>query len=250
MLKSGGVAQAHWFAVLSRLLPDLKTHFVTLDLPATPRLSDAERALIRHRTMQVRRLKVLPIEAIVRGHITGSAWTEYQRSGTVHGIAIAPGLQRSQAFPDGPIYTPSTKAEAGEHDENIHPSEAARIIGDDARAARVEELALQVFKLASEYARERGIVIADTKFEFGLLDGELVLIDECLTPDSSRFWPASEVRPGGNPTSFDKQYLRDWLSQTGWDKTPPPPHLPPDVVAKTATTYREIQRRLTNNTTA
>jgi phosphoribosylaminoimidazole-succinocarboxamide synthase len=183
----------------------------------------------------------LPVEWVVRGYLTGSGWQDYQRDGAVSGVKLPPGMQHASEI-DPPILTPSTKAEAG-HDEPIPFARVVELVGEPVAVA-ARDAALRLYAAGRAYARQRGIVIADTKFEFGLRDGKLLLIDECMTPDSSRFWPAEEVRPGGNPTSFDKQYLRNWLLSTGWAKTPPPPTLPPEVIAKTAATYAEIQRRL------
>ncbi len=195
--------------------------------------------------MQVRRLHIFPLEAIVRGYLTGSAWSEYTRSGTVHGISLPPGLQESQAFPSGPLYTPSTKAAPGEHDENISPERAAQIVGPD-HAARIEELALQIYRVASAYAWERGIIIADTKFEFGLdaSTGEVVLVDEVLTPDSSRFWPREGYAAGRGQESFDKQFLRDWLVREGL-KGREGVEMPEEIVQRTGEKYREVFEILT-----
>jgi phosphoribosylaminoimidazole-succinocarboxamide synthase len=195
--------------------------------------------------MQVRRLKIFPIEAIVRGYITGSAWKEYQRSGTVHTISIAPGLKESQVFPQGAIYTPSTKAEAGQNDQNISPAEAAVIVGEK-YAQKIEDLALKLYTTARDYALEKGIIIADTKFEFGLDEetDEVVLVDEVLTPDSSRFWPADKYEVGREQQSFDKQYLRDWLTKEGL-KGKQGVEMPEEVVKETTKKYREAFEKLT-----
>ena len=195
--------------------------------------------------MQVRRLKIFPIEAIVRGYISGSAWKEYQRTQTVHGLPMPAGLKESAPFPQGAIYTPSTKAEAGQNDQNIHPSVAATLIGEK-YAARIEELALSLYTAARDYAKERGIIIADTKFEFGLDEesDEVVLVDEVLTPDSSRFWPAGKYGVGREQESFDKQFLRDWLTGSGL-KGKVGVRIPDDVVAETARKYRESFEGLT-----
>lgn len=233
----------HWFHLLSTVIPDLRTHFITLDLPAS--VPESERALLKNRSMQVRRLKIFPIEAIVRGYITGSAWKEYQRTGTVHTIPIAAGLKNAEAFPQGAIYTPSTKAEAGQNDENISPAQAAEIVGEK-YAKRIEDLALKLYTAARDYAITRGIIIADTKFEFGLDEetDEIVLVDEVLTPDSSRFWPADKYEIGREQDSYDKQYLRDWLTSNGL-KGKQGVAMPEDVVAKTAEKYREAFEKLT-----
>ncbi|KAK1990981.1 saicar synthetase [Colletotrichum falcatum] len=235
-------ASAHWFKVLSDRVPGLKTHFITLEPPAG--LPAADAALIKNRAMQVRRLKVIPLEAIVRGYITGSAWSEYKAKGTVHGIRVPEGMQQSQAF-DTPLYTPSTKAEQGEHDENVHPDEAARIVGDAALARRVEELALALYGAARDYAAERGIILADTKFEFGLDPdtGDVVLVDEVLTPDSSRYWPAEGYAVGRDQDSFDKQFIRDWLVARGL-KGREGVELPDDVCRATAGKYKEVFQKL------
>ncbi|TVY23794.1 Phosphoribosylaminoimidazole-succinocarboxamide synthase [Lachnellula hyalina] len=234
---------AHWFNVLPTLLPSLQTHFITLSLPSS--IPQAQHALLQNRSMQVRRLKIFPIEAIVRGYITGSAWKEYKVSGTVHSIPIAVGLKESQAFPQGAIYTPSTKAEAGENDENISPARAAEIVGQE-YADRIEKLALSLYTAARDYAKDRGIIIADTKFEFGLDEetDQVVLVDEVLTPDSSRFWPADKYEIGREQESFDKQYLRDWLVKEGL-KGKQGVRMPENIALETANKYREAFEKLT-----
>ncbi|VBB73259.1 Putative phosphoribosylaminoimidazole-succinocarboxamide synthase [Podospora comata] len=236
---------AHWFKVLQERIPDLKTHFITLDPPAN--LGDADKELVRGRSMQVRKLKVFPVEAIVRGYITGSAWNEYKKSGTVHGLAVPAGLQQCSPFPE-PIYTPSTKAELGKHDENITPEQAAKIVGEK-YAARIEALALKIYKAGAAYAAERGIIIADTKFEFGLDEetDEIVLIDEVLTPDSSRFWPADEYEVGRDQDSFDKQFLRNWLTKEGL-KGKDGVEMPADIAQSTSERYLDAFKRLTGRT--
>jgi phosphoribosylaminoimidazole-succinocarboxamide synthase len=195
--------------------------------------------------MQVRRLKIFPIEAIVRGYITGSAWKEYQRSGTVHKMPIAAGLRESEAFPQGALYTPSTKAEAGQNDENISVSEAAEIVGAK-YAQKIEDLAIKLYTVARDYAAERGIIIADSKFEFGLDEetDEVVLVDEVLTPDSSRFWPADKYEIGREQMSYDKQFLRDWLTSEGL-KGKQGVKMPQGIVNKTAEKYRDAFEKLT-----
>ena len=239
---------AHWFSVLSQALPGLRTHFITLDLPT--QLSQESCLKLRNRSMQVRRLEVFPIEAIVRGYITGSAWKEYKSTGMVHGMMMPKGLRESEMFPAGPIYTPSTKAEAGEHDENIDPDQAAELIsrkyGNGQRyAKRVEELSLALYRAAHDYANKRGIIIADTKFEFGLdiATDEVVLVDEVLTPDSSRFWPKASYEVGKAQASFDKQYLRDWLEKEGL-KGREDVEMPEDVVKRTVMKYKEAFEKL------
>jgi phosphoribosylaminoimidazole-succinocarboxamide synthase len=229
---------AFWFKKLAAVCPN---HLLSCDVDAWADVPAQYKPQLRGRTMRCRRAKPLPVEWVVRGYLTGSGWKDYQKDGAVSGVKLPKGLLHASEL-EPPILTPSTKAETG-HDEPIPFSKVMQMVGQDT-AERARDAALQLYRKGREYARERGIVIADTKFEFGLLDGKLLLIDECLTPDSSRFWPAAEVQPGGNPTSFDKQYLRDWLVSTGWNKTPPPPKLPAEVISKTAATYRDIQRRL------
>jgi phosphoribosylaminoimidazole-succinocarboxamide synthase len=203
-----------------------------------------ERAPIDGRGIVVKKLKPLPVEAIVRGYLIGSGWKDYQNSGAVCGIQLPEGLQQAQQLPEA-IYTPSTKAEIGEHDENINFEKTVELLGQD-MAEKVRDLSLQIYKDAAAYARDRGIIIADTKFEFGTdTNGELVLIDEVLTPDSSRFWPADLYQVGISPPSFDKQYVRDYLETLHWDKTPPGPNLPEEVINNTAAKYKEAQERLT-----
>ncbi|EXJ54253.1 phosphoribosylaminoimidazole-succinocarboxamide synthase [Cladophialophora yegresii CBS 114405] len=233
---------AHWFQYLQKQIPTLKTHFLSLDLPSS--LPDDVATELKGRSMLVRKLKVFPLEAIVRGYITGSAWSSYKKTGEVNGRKMPEGLQESQEFPE-PIYTPSTKAELGEHDENISIEQAAKIVGEK-HAKRIEELSLQIYKAARDYARERGIIIADTKFEFGLDEetDEVVLIDEVLTPDSSRFWPKSSYQVGRGQSSFDKQGLRDWLTQNGV-KGKEDVEMPDDVVEATRAKYLEAFKVLT-----
>ncbi|KAG9886848.1 putative phosphoribosylaminoimidazole-succinocarboxamide synthase, partial [Aureobasidium melanogenum] len=208
---------AHWFNLFKEKIPDLKTHLLSASVPASiaSSLPTEVSNQLRLRTMHVRRLKVLPLESIVRGYITGSAWSEYKKTGTVHGIAMPKGLQESQKL-EKPLWTPSTKAEVGDKDENISPEEATKIVGEK-YAKKIEELSLKVYQIARDYAAQRGIIIADTKFEFGLdVDtDEVILVDEVLTPDSSRFWPADKYELGKSQDSFDKQYLRDWLTKEG-----------------------------------
>jgi len=194
-------------------------------------------------SMLVRKADMLPIECIVRGFLTGSAWKEYTAHGTVHGMPLPPGLQQSEQLPD-PIFTPSTKAEVGDHDENISFDQAAELVGKDV-AAEAAAISITVYQRAATRAAAAGILIADTKFELGWIDGRLSLCDEVLTPDSSRFWEASAWEPGTTPPSFDKQPVRDWLESSGWDKRPPAPPLPPDVVAATSERYVSAYERLT-----
>jgi phosphoribosylaminoimidazole-succinocarboxamide synthase len=230
-----------WFARTRKLIPNQ-----VADLPLAQVLKDpAERAQVEKQAVVVRKLKALPIEAIVRGYLVGSGWKEYQKSGTVCGIQLPAGLKEADKLPE-PIFTPSTKAAVGQHDENISFEQAAALLGRDL-AEQVKQATIAIYKDCAEYALTRGIIIADTKFEFGLDEqGRLTLIDEVLTPDSSRFWPADQYRPGANPPSFDKQYVRDWLEASGWNKKAPAPKLPPEVIAKTAEKYREAAARLTS----
>ncbi len=201
-------------------------------------------AQLARRSMIVKKAQPLTIECVVRGYLAGSGWKEYKQSQTVCGIKLPAGLQESSELPE-PIFTPATKAETG-HDENISFAEAAKLVGADI-AEQARAASLKIYTEARAYARQRGIIIADTKFEFGLFDGQLILIDEVLTPDSSRFWPADQYTPGKGQPSFDKQFVRDYLETLDWDKTPPGPVLPPEVVAKTSATYLEAYERLTGN---
>lgn len=229
-----------WFARLGHVVANHLTGVDPLSV-VTP----AERAQVEGRAMVVRRLKPLMIEAVVRGYVVGSGWKEYQASGQICGIALPPGLQQAEKLPQ-PIFTPATKAPAGQHDENISFKEAERIVGPR-HAAEVRDVSLRLYCEAATYAASRGIIIADTKFEFGTDDaGNIVLIDEILTPDSSRFWPASSWRTGISPPSFDKQFVRDWLETQPWNKKAPAPRLPPDVLNKTAEKYGEALRLLTS----
>ncbi|KAK7513283.1 phosphoribosyl-aminoimidazole-succinocarboxamide synthase [Phyllosticta citriasiana] len=235
----------HWFTYLSSQIPSLRTHFLSSSLPASTHLSDAERAQLARRSMRVRRLQIYPIEAIVRGYITGSAWAEYRKTGTVHGSPMPAGLQESQELPE-PIFTPSTKAEVGGKDENISREKAAEIVGVDA-ARKIEQLSLELYKKAAAYARSRGIIIADTKFEFGYDAADpstVILVDEVLTPDSSRFWPADAYAVGKTQDSFDKQFLRDWLTREGL-KGKEGVEMPPETVQRTHEKYVEAYERLT-----
>ncbi len=203
----------------------------------------AEQARVAGRAVVVKRVKPLSVEAIARGYIIGSGWKDYQATGQICGIPLPPGLRQAEQLPE-PIFTPSTKAAVGDHDENVSFDAVVKAIGEPL-AERIREVTLQLYSEAADYARERGIIIADTKFEFGVdADGELLLIDEALTPDSSRFWPADEYRPGSSPPSFDKQFVRDYLETLDWDKTPPGPRLPEEILQRTADKYREAQRRL------
>jgi phosphoribosylaminoimidazole-succinocarboxamide synthase len=198
---------------------------------------------LRGRAQIVRKARPLPVEAVVRGYLAGSGWQEYTRSGAVCGQALPAGLRQADRLPEA-IFTPSTKAPQGEHDQNIPFGEAERLLGAEV-AARVRELSLAIYRYGAAHAEARGIIIADTKFEFGIVDGAVILIDEVMTPDSSRFWPRDAYQTGSSPPSFDKQYVRDYLTRIGWNKEPPAPELPPEVVEKTSEKYREALRRLT-----
>lgn len=229
-----------WCARTAALVPN---HLTTRRLEDV--LERDEVAQVCGRAVVVRRLEPLPLEAIVRGYLAGSGWTEYQRSGTVCGIPLPAGLRESERLPE-PLFTPSTKAPQGEHDTNISFQAMLDLLGGQVSlAAQVRDASLRLYQDASAYALERGIIIADTKFEFGLLDGQLYLIDEALTPDSSRFWPLETYAPGHGQPSFDKQYVRDYLTSTGWNMHPPAPELPPDVVEQTVRRYRDALRLLT-----
>ncbi|MBI5105783.1 MAG: phosphoribosylaminoimidazolesuccinocarboxamide synthase [Solirubrobacterales bacterium] len=222
-----------WFAKTGHIV---RNHYVsaTDDVPAE----------VRGRALAVRKLKMLPVECVVRGYITGSGWKDYQETGKVSGIELPPGLRESQKLPT-PIFTPSTKAEVG-HDEAIDLEQASEILGDRDLAGRLRDVSIQLYRFAADHAAERGVILADTKFEFGLDDrGELVLGDEVLTPDSSRFWPADQWEAGRPVPSFDKQFVRDWASSTGWDKTPPAPEIPDDVVQGTRAKYVEAYEKIT-----
>jgi phosphoribosylaminoimidazole-succinocarboxamide synthase len=230
-----------WFARLAGIIPNHLTGIA----PATVVGAD-EREQVVGRAIVARKLQPLPIEAVVRGYLVGSGWKEYRKSGAVCGIALPPGLQEASKLP-APIFTPSTKAAVGAHDENISFAQTCELLGAE-RAEEVRDVAIRLYRAAAEYALTKGIIIADTKFEFGLdADGKLYLIDEALTPDSSRFWPAEHYRVGSNPPSYDKQFVRDWLEVSGWNKQAPAPELPPEVAAKTGEKYREALRQLTGH---
>ncbi len=205
--------------------------------------SQEDVALYGKRSMRVKKTTPLAIEAVVRGYLAGSGWNDYQKSGAVCGINLPPGLKESQKLPE-PIFTPATKAPQGEHDENISFEVACEIVGRE-KAEKVRDVSLRIYQEGLTYAEGRGLLLADTKFEFGLRSGELILIDEVLTPDSSRFWPKDQYQVGMSPPSFDKQFVRDYLTKIGWNKKPPAPELPPDIVEQTAARYREALERLT-----
>ena len=227
-----------WFARLASIIPN---HLTGID-PETL-VAPAERDEVRGRSMVVKRMRPLPVEAVVRGYLEGSAWKEYQESGSVCGIVLPAGLKRASKLPR-PIFTPATKAEAGHHDENISFERMAQMLGPE-RAREVRDTAVRLYEAAADYAASRGIIIADTKFEFGLDEnGTMHLIDEALTPDSSRFWPAATWREGASPESFDKQYVRNWLDSIGFERKPPAPQMPNEIALRTSEKYQEALKRL------
>ncbi|MGH2724292.1 MAG: phosphoribosylaminoimidazolesuccinocarboxamide synthase [Actinomycetota bacterium] len=228
-----------WFDRTKDLVPN---HLITADVDGFPPRFLDHRGELAGRAMLVHRAQMLPVECVARGYLSGSGWKEYRATGRVCGIDLPPGLAESDRLPE-PIFTPATKAETG-HDENITLEQAAEIVGRGL-AQRLKELTLSLYELGAGLAAERGVILADTKFEFGFVGGEITLCDEVMTPDSSRFWPADQYRPGGPQPSFDKQYVRDWLDASGWDHEPPPPDLLPEVVAQTAVRYREAYERIT-----
>ena len=230
---------AFWFKHFDKI----DNHFITADFDKFPEQLQKFREQLAGRSMIVKKTKPLTVECVVRGYLAGSGWKEYQKSQSVCGIKLPQGLQLASPLPE-PIFTPSTKAEEG-HDENIDMNECRRLLGDDI-ADRVKDLSLQIYSAGRDHAAKHGIIVADTKFEFGTIGDRLLLIDECLTPDSSRFWPADQYSVGQSPPSFDKQFVRDYLETLDWDKTPPAPRLPQDVIEKTSGKYREAFRRLTN----
>ena len=229
-----------WFKKLGHIIPNHLT-----DIQPESLVSNNELDQVSGRAFVVKRLKPLPIEAIVRGYVIGSGWKDYKKSNAICGVTLPVGLQEASKLPDGAIFTPSTKAEMGAHDENISFSETEKIIGSTL-AIQIRNKAIALYTEAADYAATKGIIIADTKFEFGLDgDDKLVLMDEVLTPDSSRYWPADLYRAGSNPPSYDKQFLRDWLGAQTWDKTAPAPDIPEAVIAQTSAKYQEALSRLT-----
>ena len=228
-----------WFDFFKDVLP---THIIIADVGAYPEPLPQYRDQLERRSMLVSRAEMLEVECVARGYLSGSGWKDYQRTGAICGIPLPSGLRESDQLPK-PIFTPATKATSG-HDINISFDEAAKIVGPEV-AAKIRDLTLDIYSRAAAYARRKGIIIADTKFEFGFVDGELVLADEALTPDSSRFWPADDYAPGRAQRSFDKQYVRDYLESIKWDKKPPAPELPPDVARNTSEKYQEAYRLLT-----
>ena len=228
-----------WFDLLNDIVPN---HLISADVDQYPTICHQYRDQLEERSMLVRRTRVLPVECIVRGYLSGSFWQAYQQDTNVCGFQLPEGMRDSDKLPS-PLFTPSTKAELGDHDENISIAQMEKIIGKD-MAARVAEVSVRLYEKAADFARTKGIIIADTKFELGVIDDELILIDEVLTPDSSRFWPLDEYEPGHSQPSFDKQFLRDYLSSLDWNKQPPPPPLPAEILAKTKARYEEALSRI------
>ena len=232
-----------WFELLGDIVPN---HFLSADVADLPERFAPHADYLRGRFMLVKKADVFPVECIVRGYLAGSGWNEYRRQGTVCGIELPDGLVESDRLEE-PLFTPSTKAEIGDHDENISFEQMVGIIGPEV-AEELRRVSIAIYSTAREHAASRGIIIADTKFEFGLVDGAITLIDEVLTPDSSRFWPVDAYEPGHGQPSFDKQYVRDWLVEAGWDKTPPPPALPDDIVRGTSERYIQAYELVTGRT--
>jgi phosphoribosylaminoimidazole-succinocarboxamide synthase len=231
-----------WFETMRDVV---ENHMVTTDVDAFPAELAPARDVLEGRAMLCRRAEVFPVECVVRGYVIGSGWKDYQETGSICGIALPPGLRMADKLPE-PIFTPATKAERGEHDENISHARMADIVGREATDL-LRDTSLAIYTRAADYAAERGIIIADTKFEFGIADGRVILVDECLTPDSSRFWPADRYEPGSSPASFDKQFVRDYLETLDWDKRPPAPALPDEIVQRTSEKYLEAYRILTGH---
>lgn len=230
----------HWFDLLGDVV---ENHLITADVSEYPAVCQQYRDQLENRSMLVKKTKPLPVECIVRGYISGSFWSSYKQSQIVSGFDLGEGLKESDKF-SNPLFTPSTKAEIGDHDENISYAELEDKVGAD-MAKKLSEISIALYSKAADYAREKGIIIADTKFELGEIDGKIILIDEVLTPDSSRFWPLDEYAPGKGQPSFDKQFLRDYLSSLDWAKTPPPPRLPQEIIDKTKLRYEEALERIT-----
>ena len=229
-----------WMKLLTDIIPN---HLIADDVADFPASLKPHAAMLEGRAVLARRAEALPVECIARGYLAGSGWEEYKLDGALAGQPLPAGLLESQRLP-APLFTPSTKAAPGQHDQSITRAEACRLLGDEL-CRDVEEVTLAIYRLAGEYAGQRGLIVADTKLEFGLINGELILIDEVLTPDCSRFWARDGYAPGRAQPSFDKQYLRDWLADQPWDKTPPPPALPEAVIARTAAKYREAYNMIT-----
>jgi phosphoribosylaminoimidazole-succinocarboxamide synthase len=231
-----------WFEHMADMVPN---HLISSNVDEYPDICRPYADVLRGRSMLVRKARPLPVECVVRGYISGSGWQSYRENGTVCGIVLPPGLKESDQLPE-PLFTPSTKEEFGAHDINIDYDEVVRLIGADS-AEKVRDLSIALYRQGAAYAETKGIIIADTKFEFGIYNDQLILIDEVLTPDSSRFWPKDRYRPGGSQESFDKQYLRDYLVSIKWNKTPPAPELPAEVIENTRLKYREALSLLTEN---
>ncbi len=231
---------AFWFRQMEGIIPN---HIISTDVADFPPACQKYAELLKGRSMLVKKAKPLPAECIVRGYLSGSGWKDYQATGAICGIPLPAGLKESDQLPE-PLFTPSTKAELGTHDENIPFEKMAELCGVEL-ARQVRDVTLQIYSRARDIAAEKGIIIADTKFEYGIFDGELIIIDECMTPDSSRFWPKDQYQPGGAQPSFDKQFLRDYLETLDWDKSAPAPPLPAEIIEKTAAKYREALERLT-----
>lgn len=229
-----------WFNFTKDIIPN---HFITTDVDKYPAECREYSDILRNRSMLIKKAKVIPIECIVRGYITGSGWKDYKRTGEISGIKLPAGLQESEKFPE-PIITPSTKAEIGEHDENISAEQALHIVDKETFKA-VKNATINIYKKASEYALTKGIIIADTKFEFGKINGQIILVDEVLTPDSSRFWPLDKYEKGRSQESYDKQFVRDYLMSINFNMQPPPPPLPDEIIRKTSEKYLDIYKKLT-----
>ena len=233
---------AFWFSRTNEIVPN---HLLMTTASDFPRALQTHTEALKGRSMLCRELKIFPVECVVRGYLAGSGWREYERDGSVCGIDLPKGLTESEELPE-PIFTPATKADVGEHDENIDAAQAAGILGSEELFDELRTLSLKLYEFASSYARERGIILADSKFEFGRdSGGNIVLADELFTPDSSRFWPVDEYEPGRSQTAFDKQYVRDWLDKSGWDHSPPAPELPPDVIKNTRSRYVQAYEIIT-----
>ncbi len=224
-----------WLELLKDIVPN---HLITADFDKMPQALAPFRKQLAGRSMLCKKASIFPVECVVRGYIAGSGWKEYQKTGAICGHKLPAGLKQAQKLPE-PIFTPSTKAPIGQHDENIDFEQASKIVGAE-HAAKLRDLTLRLYSRACEYAATRGIIIADTKFEFGLHQGQIILCDEVLTPDSSRFWDASRYQVGSSPESYDKQIVRDWLDKQPWKKTPPPPNLPDEIVSRTAARYQQV----------
>ena len=229
-----------WFNLTKDIIPN---HFITTDVNKYPAECKEYSEVLQNRSMLIKKAKVIPIECIVRGYITGSGWKDYKRTGEISGIKLPAGLQESEKFPE-PLFTPSTKAEIGDHDENISAEQAVQIVGEENFNA-VKSATINIYKKASDYALTKGIIIADTKFEFGKIEGKIILVDEVLTPDSSRFWPFDKYQKGKVQESYDKQFVRDYLLSINFNMQPPPPPLPEDIIRKTSEKYLDIYKKLT-----